>query len=675
MFIKKVILENFRTFYGRHEINFSADENKPVTILIGENGAGKTNLLNAIYWAFTAGFTKQFNSVDPIINKSALEEGIKVCSVEIEFTNDDAQYRLRRVYTHKSSDTELTINEYDSAGSLSRVGNEMAKVLIETLIPKKLASWFIFDGEAIDHLRLDGDPKFRSDIRQTFGFSSLEKLLSTLTEIEREYVRKESKSSNDDRLELLSANIEKNEKELESHDLTIQKLKDTILIEEKKKNDLERRLSEYAQAEPLQARKDRAKRKQDEAMVRKTQKIRLRNEYFIATIPKLLLKERLNKLIEDLNKKEEQQTLPAPLGTKLIEDIKRLQKCICGRPVHPESDEVKHLNDLSERAATSLLMQKIFSFRAEIGDYAKQAALFEEKIRLHEDEVGKCESDIAEQKAIIRKADQDIDGIDDTEVKKIKHEILEAESISKSASEALGYSKSEADRLKRKIPELRMELENILAQQVQTANLRTERQKVAKLRAFVLEQFQRQESEVLDAFNREISGVLEVYLTKRFTAKVDSDTYAVKVYDSNGKIASLSTGESNVLKFAVVAAIVGMAAKRTRISQVDWISQPIIAPLIFDAPFSVVDKDYRAGITKNLSELASQLVLMFDSDKWSDRLSLILKDKIGKSYLLISRADGDIKDIQKVIEINDRTYNLNEYGGVRTETIVKEISL
>ena len=149
----------------------------------------------------------------------------------------------------------------------------------------------------------------------------------------------------------------------------------------------------------------------------------------------------------------------------------------------------------------------------------------------------------------------------------------------------MGSARTNIDRLKRKIPELRIEQDNILAQQKQTASLRAERQKVNKLKNYVAAQFQRQETEVLEALNKEISGVLETYLTKNFTAKVDPDTYAVKVYDSDGKIASLSTGESNVLKFAVIAAIVGMAGKRTTISQVDWISEPIIAPLIFDAPF------------------------------------------------------------------------------------------
>jgi DNA sulfur modification protein DndD len=293
---------------------------------------------------------------------------------------------------------------------------------------------------------------------------------------------------------------------------------------------------------------------------------------------------------------------------------------------------------------------------------------------MYSQEIGKCETDIAEQKQIIKRCNEEIDGIDNKEVKQLKQDIAEAESVLTNANQELGSARTNIDRLKKKIPELRIQQENILAKQQQTSTLRAERQKVIKLINYVSQQFLRQENEVLDALNREISGVLEAYLTKNFTAKVDPDTYAVKVYDSDSKVASLSTGESNVLKFAVLAAIVGMAGKRTTISQVDWISEPIIAPLIFDAPFSVVDSEYRSGITKNLSELASQLVLMFDSDKWGDKLSSILESKIGKSYLLVSRAKGIEKDISKTIDIHGELYKLNEYGD-RDESVIKEVAL
>ena len=40
-------LNDFRSFYGPHHLEFAAEDDKRVTIFHGENGAGKTNLLNS----------------------------------------------------------------------------------------------------------------------------------------------------------------------------------------------------------------------------------------------------------------------------------------------------------------------------------------------------------------------------------------------------------------------------------------------------------------------------------------------------------------------------------------------------------------------------------------------------------------------------------------------------
>jgi hypothetical protein len=125
----------------------------------------------------------------------------------------------------------------------------------------------------------------------------------------------------------------------------------------------------------------------------------------------------------------------------------------------------------------------------------------------------------------------------------------------------------------------------------------------------------------------------------------------------------------------VIAAIVGMAANRTSISQVKWLTEPIIAPLIFDAPFSVVDAEYRAGIATNLANLSSQLILFFDSDKWDTELSALLLGKVGKFYTLISHAKGEEKSTKKRMRINNKTISLNRYGAERDHTTCEEVSL
>ena len=50
MKISKIELDDFRQYYGRAELDFDTDSKKNISVIIGVNGAGKSNLYNAITW-------------------------------------------------------------------------------------------------------------------------------------------------------------------------------------------------------------------------------------------------------------------------------------------------------------------------------------------------------------------------------------------------------------------------------------------------------------------------------------------------------------------------------------------------------------------------------------------------------------------------------------------------
>ena len=205
------------------------------------------------------------------INKTAISEKVKNCSVQIEFVNNDISYILRRRYITGRSETDISVQEFRPTGSLEAMNDEIANTFIQRLIPKELASWFIFDGEAIEKLHLDGNTTFRRDIRQTFGFSALERLIQTLTLINNDYRKKEIKSGENEELNGLSLSIDAYEQELTDHENKITNSKDKIHLYEKTRIEANLRLSQYSQAEPFQIKKEKAKRKLVEAELRKNE--------------------------------------------------------------------------------------------------------------------------------------------------------------------------------------------------------------------------------------------------------------------------------------------------------------------------------------------------------------------------------------------------------------------
>ncbi len=85
------------------------------------------------------------------------------------------------------------------------------------------------------------------------------------------------------------------------------------------------------------------------------------------------------------------------------------------------------------------------------------------------------------------------------------------------------------------------------------------------------------------------------------------------------------------MKFAFIATVVAMAAKKTQ-QKVQWLSDPTVAPLVLDAPFSALDPEYQGSVAKNLAAQATQLVLMISSAHWSKSVSEALAPQVGKRY-------------------------------------------
>ena len=52
MKIDKIILENFRIYKGKNEIDLSSKNDKNINIIAGKNGFGKTTFLTSLIWCF-----------------------------------------------------------------------------------------------------------------------------------------------------------------------------------------------------------------------------------------------------------------------------------------------------------------------------------------------------------------------------------------------------------------------------------------------------------------------------------------------------------------------------------------------------------------------------------------------------------------------------------------------
>ena len=164
MLLESIKLHNFRQF-REESIDFARGEGgKNVTIIIGENGAGKTTISQAFFWCMYG----ETNFADKtILNKvvaADLLPGKEECvKVTLSLRHGDVIYTLireqiyRKDYNNnvKGDNTVFTIARKDTSGKTTYVKPIQCEAEVKGILPKELSKYFFFDGERIEKMSKD----------------------------------------------------------------------------------------------------------------------------------------------------------------------------------------------------------------------------------------------------------------------------------------------------------------------------------------------------------------------------------------------------------------------------------------------------------------------------------------------------------------------------------------
>ena len=195
MIIKKLTLQNFGVYAGENTFSFS--HTRPIVLIGGMNGHGKTTFLEAIllalYGANSIAYKESAHRMygkylRAYVNKSS---GEKRASVELTFLMDESEqseYRIRRAWTAAKGDGEtITVWEY---GAYSEFLTANWAMFVENILPSALARFFFFDGEKIAELALDeNNVQMKDSVRSMLGIGVLDGLKGDLSRIVRRLAR------------------------------------------------------------------------------------------------------------------------------------------------------------------------------------------------------------------------------------------------------------------------------------------------------------------------------------------------------------------------------------------------------------------------------------------------------------------------------------------------------
>lgn len=692
MRLKHIQLTNFRQFYGKTPKVEFAHGSKNVTVIHGMNGAGKTAFLNAFTWVLYGAFSKGFRNNEQLINKRAVAEaktGQKIeCIVELAFDHGGTSYRIKRSVDAviavpgeypalRPKDYTLLFLDTDDQWKQARdVESTIGKIL-----PKDLHSYFFFDGERVEKI-VDPGRDERADlaraVKTLLGLEILERSLKHLKRAKRHFEDEIAKYGNDEtkslveRKEQLVSQSDKLEADIALLEKNIEDQKDLL-------SKLNQRMRKLDTVKHLQSRRDalgetvRQKRESFQANLQ-TLKTKLSDSaYMLHTAD---VGSSFVSLIGELRKKGE---LPAGIKRQFVEKLLASQLCICGRSLDGVVD--KSCGDARKSIENWLSasgLQEIEDFALALGAKVGMWPDLRKDIQSRFEELnakGKTDlEEIAQAEIELKKIAKELEGSPEEEVSSLQKKISTEDKIKDDFLGELGSARHEYKKLEGEIQSLEADLNK-----VETKNAK---QQLAKRRRDAVDEVSRAMVQILElmdlkwrtSLESRIQTIFRGISVKPYIPKLNRD-YSIILEDgtSSGDVA-FSQGESLVLSFSFIAAIIEEAKKLD--AHKNDLKGPDSSqyPLVMDSPFGALDDTNRSHVSGKISQLADQVIPMVSKTQWREEVEQAMGPRIGKSWVLTyhnPRKDTLISEIR----IGSRTYPLimrspNEYEYTTIEEAV-----
>lgn len=183
MRIKRLIMHNFGVYAGTNSLEFKG--NKPVVLIGGMNGRGKTTILEAVllglYGSNSFAYTEsKFNSygqyLKSYVNKA---DGSLESFVEIEFSMDNADSEFYCVHREWEGNSQRVREKIlvKKNGEENTFLTDNWSMFVENILPSALSNFFFFDGEKIAELAVEETgQQMKESVKAMLGITVLDVL-------------------------------------------------------------------------------------------------------------------------------------------------------------------------------------------------------------------------------------------------------------------------------------------------------------------------------------------------------------------------------------------------------------------------------------------------------------------------------------------------------------------
>ncbi|MET3699836.1 DNA sulfur modification protein DndD [Bacillus oleivorans] len=673
MRLKKIVMENFKQYYGMQSITFSGaneGDERNVTVVYGENGRGKTTLYRSMLFGFYGDrFLEQDehednkDSVIYLANLKALDDaaeegkGIHV-GVTIEFSHNGEQYEINRYFKAiKDQKGDIhedipsvklrIIKEDGNTEYLDETKSEEISEIINSILDERVKNYFLFDGERIESLT-KASKKQKENIRM--GIKNLLKIDNLF--LLKQALEENRKEINQELKKISTGDMLKNLQQLEETDQTIAELQEKInnqvkelQFAENQKADIDRKLKEIENQRPTLD-KILSLEKTIERLEEEKKKTNQNMVDLTPSLSVLLAKDLVGDLIADLEGQRIRGEVPSEIKTELIDRLLNEMSCICGRELHIGSKEYEKLLDWKQKSNTQMYEKHAMKLFGDlkttashimyntgaISESLSNVVQIEEQLEIHTNDYELLKKNVG------KVSEQDM-------VNNFQYRDSLMKDIARSEQQLESYEEQLEEAFKHK---------EILTKKQKSLDVENELQVQIKRKAEIVDKSLEALNEIIQSFESEIKVDLEAKANEIFKHLIDdggstnlkkivvNDNYTLDVLDWSGRpfLANISAGQRQIISLSFITALAEVAGG----------SSILEIPLFMDTPFGRLSPDHRYNLVRHIPTITPQWILLVTGSEFKeDEEAKFLKEteKWGKLYILDAVSEG-VTNIEEI---------------------------
>lgn len=623
--LKRLDLEDFGVFRNGQQLKLPSQDG--VTIIYGDNGRGKTTLLNGFRYAlFGKVLSRRLREIalPEVGNRESAHDGTHGFRATLHFDYDGRSYVLTRQYRPRKGATNPESEyDYEEVFFLERdgqiLGPDQGKTELQRIMPESISRFFLFDGELLEQyedLLVSGSDTgrvIRESIERILGLPVLTNARDDANLIHQEAQKLEAKAAQkDQKTQLLANNLTEQIEKRAEHEAAVARLERDLTELRTRKSEQEEQLRRVASTHALLVERE----KLDEAIKtidHQRTKLEEKLKVFLSGAWRGMLGAKIRtaqaKIQCEIEALREQQTRRA-VASEMIENMEKAltqEACSACQQTLTESARKRletTLQQLRDNAAGPDPTERLNELTVHLAALRKveltdQKTVVEETITKIEDLL--IEKNTKQGK--LQEITEDVKGIPEAEVRRLYADFAKTASEIILAEQGLDHERSVLQFVNGNIDGLQ---DQIKKKGSSTSAKERRRCELCKsLHDLFSEGVALYRDQLRDHVEKDASDLFMQLTTEpEYAGLRINDNYGLSILHQDGTLMPVpSSGEEHLVALSLIGALQKNA--------------PLSGPILMDSPFGRLDPRHKPKVVEALPGMADQVVLMVHEDELS----------------------------------------------------------